>query len=213
MQWKVVAETKPVDLMANILGKRRLAEEALKYLSICREIPDPEDVACALDVSLAVAKKIVAAAVLSTKFVFGTGRLPISDPERVAWLLSDLKAEPVENLVALTVNAENTFLERHLVATGSATCVCVDYGDVYRCAIEDHATGIIVAYNHPGGHLRFTKDDFEFAKGLAVTGRLLNIRFLDTVLITRRGFASMRRKFPEIFELAAKMDIMTKLAG
>ena len=26
-------------------------------------------------------------------------------------------------------------------------------------------------------------------------------------------FASMRRKFPEIFELAAKLDIMTKLAG
>ncbi|MBO4436385.1 MAG: hypothetical protein J5791_05825 [Fibrobacter sp.] len=163
MQWKVVAETKPVDLMATILGKRPLAEEALKYLGICREIPDPEDVVIALDVSLAVAKKIVAAAVLSTKFVFGTGRLPISDPERVAWLLSDLKAEPVEN--------------------------------------------------HPGGHLRFTKDDFEFAKGLAVTGRLLNIRFLDSVLITRRGFASMRRKFPEIFDLAAKMDIMTKLAG
>ena len=100
---------------------------------------------------------------MSTKFVFGTGHLPISDPERVVWLLSDLKAEPV--------------------------------------------------YNHPGGHLRFTKDDFEFAKGLAVTGRLLNIRFLDSVLITRRGFTSMRRKFPEIFELAAKMDIMTKLAG
>ena len=46
-----------------------------------------------------------------------------------------------------------------------------------------------------------------------MTGRLLNIRFLDSVLITRRGFTSMRRKFPEIFELAAKMDIMTKLAG
>lgn len=163
MQWKVVAETKAVDLMATILGKRRLAEEALKYLGICREIPDPEDVAYALDVSLAAAKKIVAAAVLSTKFVFGTGRLPISDPERVAWLLGDLKAEPV--------------------------------------------------YNHPGGHLRFTKDDFEFAKGLAAAGRLLNILFHDCVIISRRGFISMRREFPEIFELAAKMDIMTKSAG
>lgn len=162
MQWKVVAETKPVDLMATLLGKRPLAEEALKYLAICRKIPDPEEVATALDVSLAVAKKIVAAAVMSTKFVFGTLRLPLSDPERVAWLVSDLKAEPVEN--------------------------------------------------HTGGHLRFTKDDFEFAKGLAAAGRLLNIRFLDTVLITRRGFASMRRKFPEIFELAAKMDVIAKLA-
>ena len=212
MQWKVVAETKAVDLMATLLGKRQLAEEALKYLSICRKIPDPEEVATALDVSLAVAKKIVAAAVLSTKFVFGTLRLPLSDPERVAWLVSDLKAEPVENLVVLTVNAENTFLERHLVATGSATCVCVDYGDVYRYAIEDHATGIIVVYNHTGGHLRFTKDDFEFAKGLAAAGRLLNILFHDCVIISRRGFISMRREFPEIFELSAKMDVMAKLA-
>lgn len=106
--------------------------------------------------------KVVAAAVLSTKFVFGTLRLPLSDPERVAWLVSDLKAEPV--------------------------------------------------YNHTGGHLRFTKDDFEFAKGLAAAGRLLNILFHDCVIISRRGFISMRREFPEIFELAAKMDVMAKLA-
>lgn len=107
--------------------------------------------------------KVVAAAVLSTKFVFGTLRLPLSDPERVAWLVSDLKAESV--------------------------------------------------YNHTGGHLRFTKDDFEFAKGLAAAGRLLNILFHDCVIISRRGFISMRREFPEIFEQAAKMDVVAKYAG
>ena len=213
MRWKVVAEAEPVDLMATVLGKRQLAEEALKYLAICRKIPEPEDVVSALDVPLAMAKKIVAAAVLSTKFMFGTLPLPLSDPARVAWLLSDLKDEPVENLVVLTVNAENTFLARHLVATGSSTCVCVDYGDVYRCAIEDHATGIIVAHNHPSGQLRFSENDFNFSKGLAAAGRLLNIRFLDSVVISRRGFTSMHREYPEIFEQAAKMDIMAKLVG
>ena len=34
MHWKAVAETEPVDLMATILGKRQLAEEALKYPEI-----------------------------------------------------------------------------------------------------------------------------------------------------------------------------------
>ena len=48
---------------------------------------------------------------------------------------------------------------------------------------------------------------------VAAAGRLLNILVHDCVIISRRGFISMRRKFPEIFELAAKMDIMTKLAG
>ena len=213
MRWNVVAKTELVDLMATILGKKQLAEEALKYLSICRKIPDPEEVATVLDVSPAVARKIVAAAVLSTKFVFGTLRLPLSDPARVTWLLSDLKAEPIENLVVLTVNAENTFLERHLVATGSATCLSVDYGDVYRCAIEDHATGIFVAHNHPSGHLCFSAKDIDFSRGLAAAGRLLNIRFHDNVVISRRGYISMRCEYPEIFKQAAKMDVMAKLAG
>ena len=213
MRWKVVAETELVDLMTTILGKRKLAEEALKYLAICRDIPEPEEVVSALDVPLATAKKIVAASVLSTKFMFGTLTLSLSNPERVSWLLSDLKDKPIEHLVVLTVNAENTLIRRHLVATGSAGGVCVDYGDVYRCAIEDHATGIVVVHNHPSGHLRFSKPDFNFSKGLAAAGRLLNIRFLDSMVISRRGFASMRREYPEIFEQAAKMDIMAKLAG
>ena len=48
---------------------------------------------------------------------------------------------------------------------------------------------------------------------VAVAGRLLNIRFLDSMVVSRRGFASMRRDHPEIFVQAAKMDVMAKLAG
>ena len=194
-----MANNDTITLMATILGNRRVAEIAVGYLAKCREIPTPEAVASDLKVPMVTAKKIVAAASMSTKFVFGTMMLPLGNPEIVAWHLSDLKDKSVENLVVLTVTSENTLIKRHLVATGSAGGVCVNYGDVYRYAIEDHATGVIVAHNHPSGSLEFSGKDLTFTKGLFDAGKLLGFRLLDSVVISRQGFTSMRRVHPDIF--------------
>ena len=195
----VDAREEIIDLMAVILDKYQIAWRAVDYLARSRVIPEPEDVASALDVPMSTARKIVAAATMSTKFVFGTLSLSLSNPATVAWSLSDLKDKEVENLVVLTVNSENVLIKRHLVATGSANGVGVNYGEVYRYAIQDHATGIIVAHNHPSGSLEFSKNDLSFSRGLAEAGRLLSRRFLDSVVISRQGFASMSRQYPQIF--------------
>lgn len=195
-----MANSETITLMATLLGNRRVAESAVSYLATCREIPEPEAIAAALKVPMLTARKIAAAAGMSTKFVFGTMMLPLSNPDIVAWKLSDLKDKNVENLVVLTVTSENTLIGRHLVATGSAGGVCVNYGDVYRYAIEDQATGIIVAHNHPSGSLEFSGKDAAFTKGLFDAGKLLNIRLLDSLVVSRQGYSSMRRIHPEIFE-------------
>lgn len=194
-----MATSETITLMATLLGNRRVAESAVSYLATCRAIPEPEQIAAALKVPMLTARKIAAAAGMSTKFVFGTMMMPVSNPDIVAWRLSDLKDKTVENLVVLTVTSENTLIGRHLVATGSAGGVCVNYGEVYRYAIEDQATGIIVAHNHPSGSLEFSGKDASFTKGLIDSGKLLGIRMLDSMVVSRQGFASMRRMHPEIF--------------
>ena len=213
MYGMVDAREEIIDLMAVILDKYQIAWRAVDYLARSRVIPEPEEVASALDVPMSTARKIVAAATMSTKFVFGTLSLSLSYPETVAWSLSDLKDKDVENLVVLTVNSENVLIKRHLVATGSAGGVCVNYGDVFRCAIEDHATGVIVAHNHPSGSLEFSKQDYLFSEGLADAGRLLNIRFLDSMVISRQGVVSMLHLAPEIFARPAKERARAKIAG
>ena len=202
-----------IDLMTVILDKKQTARNAVEYLARCRDIPKPEDVAFVLDVPMSTAMKIVAAARMSTKFVFGTKGVSLTNPELVAAYLSDLKDKAVEHLVALTLNSENALIKRHLIATGSAGSVCVNYGDVFRCAIEDRALGLIVAHNHPSGNLKFSENDYLFSEGLAETGRLLNIRFLDSMVISRRGFVSMRRERPDIFVQTARVGVRAKLAG
>lgn len=195
-----MANSDTITLMATLLGNRHVAESAVSYLATCRTIPEPEAIATALKVPMLTARKIAAAAGMSTKFVFGTMMLPLSNPEIVAWKLSDLKDKTVENLVVLTLTSENTLIGRHLVATGSAGGVCVSYGDVFRYAIEDQATGIIVAHNHPSGSTEFSDKDAAFTRGLIEAGKLLRIRMLDSVVVSRQGFSSMRRVNPEIFK-------------
>jgi hypothetical protein len=43
---------------------------------------------------------------------------------------------------------------------------------------------------------------------VAVISRLLNIRFLNSIVIGRRGFSLVRCDYHDIFEQTAKMDIM-----
>ena len=205
-----MANSETINLMAKILGKRRLAESAVSYLARCRSIPSEEAVMKALNVSKNTAGKIVAAASMSTQYVFGTQSLPLSNADIVAWYLSDMKVLPVENLVVLTLTSENTLIAKHVVATGSAGGVCVNYGEVYRHAIADQATGIIIAHNHPGGTLEVSDRDLHFTQGLAKTGALLNIRFLDSMVISRQGFVSIRRTNPEAFGIVPKENFTEK---
>lgn len=69
------------------------------------------------------------------------------------------------------------------------------------------------AHNHPSGSLEFSKQDYLFFEGLADAGRLLNIRVLDSMVISRQGFVSMRHLAPEIFARPAKERARAKLAG
>ena len=195
-----MANSDSINLMATLLGNRRVAESAVSYLATCREIPTEETIVKAIGVPMITAKKIVAAAKMSTRFLFGTITMSLSNPDRVAWCLSDLKDASVENLVVLTLTPENTLIKRHLVATGSAGGVCVNYAEVYRYAIEDQATGIIIAHNHPSGSLEFSGKDISFTRGLCEAGKLLGIRMLDSIVVSRQGFTSMRRTNPEMFE-------------
>ena len=47
--------------------------------------------------------------------------------------------------------------------------------------------------------LEFSGKDASFTKGLIDAGKLLGIRMLDSMVVSRQGFASMRRMHPEIF--------------
>ena len=191
-----------VGLMAGMLGRagKALAGAAVDYLSGCRELPGEDEVMAALKVGRVRARQIASAARASTVYMLNTRPRYMGNADMVAWYLSDMKDLPVENLVVLTLAADNTLIGRHLCSTGSGHAAAVDPSAVYRFALMDGANSVIVAHNHPSGDPTPSEADVAFTRTLAGAGRAIRVRFLDSDAGSRRGVATIRALRREAFE-------------
>lgn len=194
-----------VKLFATILGSKTLAESAIAYLARCRTIPTVEETSSALRVPALTAKKIVSAARLSTVFLLDSKAISVSNPDLVVAYLSDLKCAEVEHCVVLTVAADNTLINRHTCSMGIAWGTTVDASVIYRYALEDRARSIIIAHNHPSGNPYFSKLDYKFASELIQAGKVMHINFHDSIVVSHRGYCSLRQENPGLFETNTPM--------
>jgi len=64
--------------------------------------------------------------------------------------------------------------------------------EVFRPAVVQQATAVIVAHNHPSGDPTPSVDDHALTRQLAEAGSLLGIRLVDHIVIAASGFYSFR---------------------
>ncbi len=102
-------------------------------------------------------------------------------------LIADLHHE--EFWVLFLSNA-NRVLHREQLSKGGITETTVDLRRLYKSALENNATGIILAHNHPSGTLKPSSIDFRLTKTIKEGGFILNVKLLDHLIVTEKGFYS-----------------------
>lgn len=114
------------------------------------------------------------------------GPLPdLRTPERVAGLLRDLQNLAQEAMTLLTLNTKYKLIDRHLVTLGIVDASLVHPREVFRRAILDNASAVILAHNHPSGDPTPSAEDIRITRQIVEAGRVLNIEVLDHVVIGR----------------------------
>ena len=105
---------------------------------------------------------------------------------REAWrILSPfLQNKGEERFMALYLNAQNHPIMVREISRGSLTASIVHPREVFKAAILDNANAVIVAHNHPSGHLKPSPEDRAITRRLAEAGRILGIQVLDHLIIT-----------------------------
>jgi DNA repair protein RadC len=127
----------------------------------------------------------------------------VSSPAEVHHVCGDIAALAQESFHVLTLNAKNRLINRHLVTLGLVDGTSVHPREVFRTAISDGASGIIVAHNHPSGDAAPSSEDLRITRQLVEAGRIVDIRVLDHVIVgrpvdaigeqpARPGFLSLR---------------------
>jgi DNA repair protein RadC len=78
------------------------------------------------------------------------------------------------------------------VSIGSVTASILMPREVFKSAILANAVSVILCHNHPSGDLTPSREDISVTKKLIETGELLGIKVLDHLIVTHKGFKSLR---------------------
>ena len=95
-------------------------------------------------------------------------------------MLCDLN---VEQCHVLMLNSKNGVIDSALIGSGGLTATTVDIRLVIREALMKRATAIALCHNHPSGNINPSRDDNELTKNLRDACKVMNIRFLDHIIV------------------------------
>jgi DNA repair protein RadC len=195
------------ELLALILGSgshecsvfelsRRLSE----FLSMETSVPTLERLRKIRGLGKVKAAQILACLELSGRFILSDKAIPVSVPEDILSRVAYMKYESQEHLVVISLNSANYIVRIHELTTGLVNQTPVHPREAFAMAIEDRAVSVIFVHNHPSGSLEPSPEDISITRVLCAAGKILQIPVLDHIIIGKRGFTSMCRMFPDVFE-------------
>lgn len=101
--------------------------------------------------------------------------------------LSDLRTE---EFWALFLNQSNKVIQMAQLTQGGISQSIVDVRILFKTALDNFSTGIIIAHNHPSGSLKPSREDILITQKVKEAGKLLNIQLLDHLIITQNSYFS-----------------------
>ncbi|MEK6852579.1 MAG: DNA repair protein RadC [Nanoarchaeota archaeon] len=108
----------------------------------------------------------------------------ISSAKAVFELMHEkLKDEKQENFVIIHLNNRNYYIKEELITKGILDSSIIDAREVFKSAIRNSASRVILVHNHPSGDPEPSEEDIEITKKLIDAGDLLGIKVLDHVII------------------------------
>jgi DNA repair protein RadC len=106
------------------------------------------------------------------------------------YMSPDLIDIPHEEFWILLVNRSNRIIKKLRVSVGGVAGTVADPKIIFKKAIEDLASGIILVHNHPSGNLTPSQADRDLTKKMKEGGKHLEIQVLDHMIIGGQKYFS-----------------------
>lgn len=118
--------------------------------------------------------------------------IKITKAEDVLPLLIDITSKQQEYFVCISLNGANEVIEKRVVTIGLLNHSQVHPREVFADVIADRAASVIFAHNHPSGELNPSDADLKIHEQLVQAAKILGIRVLDHMIVTRKGHCSFQ---------------------
>ena len=99
-----------------------------------------------------------------------------------------------EELWVIVLNRRNRVVQFVRLYQGSVNSSQVRVGEVFRQAIIEQASAIIIGHNHPSGEPAPSPDDVAVTRAIVQAGKLLDINVLDHLVVCADCHVSLKER-------------------
>jgi len=99
-----------------------------------------------------------------------------------------------EEFCVIYLDAQNQIIEFETIQKGIVNQAVVYPRQVLESALKKKASAIILAHNHPSGHIRPSDADIRLTKSIQETAKVLDILVHDHIIIGENRFFSFREE-------------------
>lgn len=107
--------------------------------------------------------------------------------KRFMYKLGDMN---VELFYIVLMNRRNEIIREIDISKGGVAGTVADPKIIFKHALENTASALIVVHNHPSGNLKPSDADKEITKKLVESGKMLEVQVLDHVIVSKDGYFS-----------------------
>ncbi len=154
---------------------------------------DPTHMAETLQIPIGKACQIVACSEIGKRLYkkndFGLSVIRTADD--VYAYVKDMHNLPKEQLRGIYLDTHSRVIHDEVISIGTLNSNIVHPREVFRPALEYGAAAVVLAHNHPSGMETPSDSDREITLQLIQAGKIIGIRLLDHVVITKTGFQSV----------------------
>ncbi len=109
-------------------------------------------------------------------------------------LMAEMSGVQQEQMRVLLLNTKNHIMGHSLVYQGSVHTTVVRVSELFRDAVRQNCSAIIVAHSHPSGDPTPSPEDVAVTKEIVHSGKLLDIAVLDHLVIGVNRWISLKER-------------------
>ncbi len=188
------------ELLAVILGSGHQGRDVMAIASKAARLVSKNKGRVSLEMMTRVdgigpvkASQIVAGFELARRYMIKES-IKIDGPETALPLLSFIADKKQEYFVCISLNGANEVIETRVVTIGLLDKSQVHPREVFADVLMDRAAAVILAHNHPSGELTPSQVDLKIHHRLTEAGRILGIKVLDHMIVTKEGYYSFQKE-------------------
>ena len=96
---------------------------------------------------------------------------------------NNLADNQYEEFWVLFLNRANKILKKNIISQGGIAGTVADPKKIFKAALENNASSMILCHNHPSGNIKPSEADIKLTRKLKDAGTLMDISVLDHIII------------------------------